>query len=61
MGSNPRASPLEHVRRVTDDESYRNGMIEHNYELAKRSLATQWLRRRLRELLDSVTGVEDSR
>ena len=49
---------VEHVRRVIDDERYRNDMIEHNYEQGKAFFSYSVLRRKLRVLLSNVTGIE---
>ncbi len=47
------------VRRVIEDESYRDAMVEKNYELGKRFFSYSVLRRKLRALVTNVTGMDD--
>lgn len=49
----------EEVRRVLEDEAYRNEMIEHNYAMAKRFYSYSVLRRSLRTLITNITGLEN--
>ncbi len=49
----------DQVRRVIDDEEYRTGMVEHNYELATRFFSYAVLRRKLRAMICNFTGQDD--
>ena len=44
------------VRRVIDDEEYREAMVEHNYDLALRFFGYSVLRRKLKSLVSNLTG-----
>lgn len=48
---------VNEVRRILDDEHYRNDMIDHNYRLAREYYSYTVLRRSLRMLMTSLTGV----
>ena len=50
---------LEHVRRVISDAEYRQEMVDHNYELGKRFFSYAVLRRKLRSLITTFTGLDD--
>ena len=50
---------VDNVRRVLDDDEYRNHMVDHNFELCKAFFSYSVLRRRLRTLVTNVTGLED--
>ncbi len=50
---------IARVQRVIDDESYRQNMVDHNYELAKRFYSYAVLRRKLRVLITNHTGMDD--
>jgi len=44
------------IRRVIDDSSYRQEMVDHNYELGKVYYSFRVLRRKLRTLIFQLTG-----
>jgi len=50
---------LEHVRQVISDPEYRQEMVDHNYELSKKFFSYSVLRRKLRSLITSFTGLDD--
>jgi glycosyltransferase involved in cell wall biosynthesis len=50
---------VEQVRRVITDDGYRSEMVEHNYELSKAFYSYSVLRRKLRSLITSITGLDD--
>ncbi len=50
---------LEKVRRVITDEEHRKEMVERNYELGKKFFSYSVLRRKLRGLITSFTGLDD--
>ena len=50
---------VDHVRRVLDEEEYRNNMVNHNYELCKAFFSYSVLRRKLRALITNFTGSDD--
>ena len=52
-------SVVEHVRKVVTDDAYRMEMVEHNYELSKGFYSYSVLRRKLRSLITSITGLDD--
>jgi glycosyltransferase involved in cell wall biosynthesis len=52
-------SVLEKVRRVISDEEYRNETVNRNYELGKKFFSFSVLRRKLRSLITSFTGLDD--
>ncbi|MEM9186571.1 MAG: glycosyltransferase, partial [Planctomycetota bacterium] len=47
------------VRRVIEDQQYREEMVEKNYMLSKRFFSYAVLRRKLRALVTNVTGMDD--
>ena len=47
---------LEEVRRVIEDESYRDDMVDHNYRVACRYYSYTVLRRVLRHHIAMLTG-----
>ncbi len=49
---------VEQVRRVIEDQQYRDNLVEKNYELGKRFFSYSVLRRKLRALVSEVTGVD---
>jgi hypothetical protein len=50
---------VEDVRRVLEDAAYRQEMVEHNYEMAKRFFSYSVLRRNMRTLITNITGLDD--
>jgi glycosyltransferase involved in cell wall biosynthesis len=50
---------LEQVRRVIADEEYRQEMVDHNFELGTKFFSYAVLRRRLRSLITTFTGLDD--
>ena len=50
---------LEQVRNVIGDQKYRNEMVDHNYELGKKFFSYSVLRRNLRSLITTFTGLDD--
>jgi glycosyltransferase involved in cell wall biosynthesis len=50
---------IDHVQKVMDDDEYREGMVDHNYELSKAFFSYTVLRRKLRSLITSITGLDD--
>ncbi len=50
---------VEHVRRVIDDENYRNQMVDHNYEMGKAFFSYTVLQRKLRSLVTNITGLDN--
>lgn len=50
---------IEQVQRVINDAEYRNEMVEQNYELGKRFFSYAVLRRKLRSLITTFTGLDD--
>ncbi len=50
---------LEQVRKVISDEKYRKGIVDYNYELGKAFFSYSVLRRKLRALITSFTGLDD--
>lgn len=50
---------VEHVRRVVTDRQYREEMVQHNYELSKAFFSYSVLRRKLRTLITTFTGMDD--
>ena len=47
---------VRQVRRIIEDEKYRQNMIDHNYQIAKQYYSYSVLRRTLRSLLNNLTG-----
>ena len=50
---------IEHVRKVIADETYRQEMVDHNYELGRAFFSYSMLRRKLRSLITTFTGLDD--
>lgn len=48
---------VEEVRRILSDRAYRREMVEHNYKVARRYYSYAILRRSLRTLVTSLTGI----
>lgn len=46
------------VRRILSDPAYRKSMVDHNYEVARKFYGYSALRRSLRTLITSLTGLE---
>jgi glycosyltransferase involved in cell wall biosynthesis len=49
---------VAHANRVITDEAYRNEMVNHNFELAKKFFSYAVLRRQLRALITNITGLD---
>jgi glycosyltransferase involved in cell wall biosynthesis len=47
---------VEHVRKVIRDDEYRQRMVNHNYEVAKKFFSYEVLRRKLQALVANLTG-----
>jgi glycosyltransferase involved in cell wall biosynthesis len=47
------------VRRVLEDDAFREEMVNQNFEFGKRFFSYGVLRRKLRSLITNVTGAED--
>lgn len=47
---------VEHVRKVIRDDAYRQRMVDHNYEVAKKFFSYEVLRRKLQALVANLTG-----
>ena len=52
-------SVLEQVRKVISDEKHRQEMVDFNYELGKKFFSYSVLRRNLRSLITTFTGLDD--
>ena len=50
---------LEKTRRVIADAEYRQEMVDHNFELGKKFFSYAVLRRTLRSLITTFTGLDD--
>jgi glycosyltransferase involved in cell wall biosynthesis len=50
---------VKHTKRVIEDETYRNEMVDHNYEQARAFFSYAVLRRKLRALVTNITGVDN--
>ncbi len=50
---------IEEVRRLLNDDAYRQQVVDHNYAVAKRFYSYALLRRRLRTMITNVSGVEN--
>lgn len=48
---------VNEVKRILHDETFRNEMVEHNYRVARRFYSYTVLRRSLRTLMTSLTGL----
>ena len=49
---------IDQVKRVIEDEKYREEMVNHNYELGKAFFSYSVLRRKLRSMISNITGTE---
>jgi glycosyltransferase involved in cell wall biosynthesis len=49
---------IEEVRRLLNDNTYRQQVVDHNYAVARRFYSYALLRRRLRTMITNVSGVE---
>ena len=47
------------VRRVLEDRTFREEMVDHNYRLGKNFYSYAVLRRKLRALITNFTGLDD--
>ena len=52
-------SIIDHVKKVIEDEEYRNEMVDYNFELAKAFYSYSMLRRKLRTLITNFTGLDE--
>lgn len=52
------SSVVSEIRRLLLDERYRTELSQHNYEIARRFYSYRVLRRQLRAMIASVTGVD---
>ena len=50
---------LEQVRKVISDEKYRKEMVDHNFRLGRKFYSYSVLKRKLRSLITSFTGLDD--
>ena len=50
---------LAQVRQVIADESYRQEVVDHNFELGKKFFSYSVLRRKLRSLVTAFSGLDD--
>jgi glycosyltransferase involved in cell wall biosynthesis len=50
---------INHVQKVITDETYRQEMVDHNYDMGKAFFSYAVLRRKLRSLMTTITGVDD--
>lgn len=50
---------VERVRRVLNDSTLRQHMVDHNYEVARRFYGYTILRRKLRALITNFTGTDE--
>ena len=50
---------VDHVRRVINDQAYRDEMVEHNFQMGTAFFSYAVLRRKLRALITNITGMED--
>lgn len=50
---------VEEVRRQLEDHAYRQEVLDHNYEVAKRFYSYSVLRRSLRTLITNITGLSE--
>jgi glycosyltransferase involved in cell wall biosynthesis len=48
---------VEEVRRILEEESYRQAMVEHNYKVAARFFSYSVLRRSLNSIMAGISGV----
>jgi hypothetical protein len=49
---------VREVRRILSDPDYRKSMVDHNYEVARKFYGYSALRRSLRTLITSLTGLD---
>lgn len=49
---------VKEVRRLFDEPEYRQEVVDHNFEIAKRHYSYAVLRRKLRTLITNITGLE---
>ncbi len=49
---------VREVRRILSDSDYRKSMVDHNYEVARKFYGYSALRRSLRTLITSLTGLD---
>lgn len=47
------------VRRLLEDQAYRDSIVDHNYRLGKRFYSYSVLRRGLRTLITNITGLDE--
>ncbi len=50
---------IDHVKKVIEDEKYRREMVDYNFELAKAFYSYSVLRRNLRTLITTYTGLDE--
>ena len=50
---------VEDIRRVLEDTDYRNQLVDHNYQIAKRFYSYSVLQRSLRTLITNITGLPE--
>ncbi|MCF7855238.1 MAG: glycosyltransferase family 4 protein, partial [Candidatus Pacebacteria bacterium] len=50
---------VEHIRQLLEDDAYRDEVVDHNYNLAKRFYSYSSLRRSLRTLITNITGLPE--
>ncbi len=53
------AKVVEEVRRLLEHDPYRQDVMEHNYQMAKRFYSYSVLRRSMRTLITNITGLDD--
>lgn len=49
---------IDEVRRLLNDDTHRQSVVEHNYAIAKRFYSYDLLRRSLRTLVTNITGLD---
>lgn len=49
---------LDEVRAILEDRRYRQSIVDHNYEVARKFFSYDVLRRHLRTLVTNITGLE---
>ncbi len=49
---------IDEVRRLLEEPDYRTQTVEHNYAIASRFFSYPLLRRRLRNLIGNITGID---
>jgi mannosylglucosylglycerate synthase len=50
---------VDEVRKVLEDSEYREAMVEHNFDKAKKFFSYQVLRRKLNSLVSNIIGTRD--